>query len=64
MILQQWKTKEDVELRTPKELREFLTMCNPTILKFYISQLEVLKPYIKVEGIGTGIKLLRRNNEK
>ena len=64
MIVQEWNTKANVELKTPKELREFLTRCNPTVLNFYKEQIEILKPDIQIEGIGTSIKLTRKSNVK
>lgn len=60
MILKHWKTDEEIEINTPKELKEFLMLCNPTILSIYKEQLKRLKPDIIVEDCGVGLKLLRR----
>ena len=60
MILLHWKTKEEIEITTPKELKELLTKCNPTILKKYITQVNEQRKDIKISGVGSELKILKR----
>lgn len=63
MIIKSFKTEEDIEIKTPKELKIFLSFCNPTVLKYYKKQIAIVKPDIKIDGIGTAIKLYKKEIE-
>ena len=60
MILKHWITKKDIEIKTSKELKEFLALCNPSMLKNYKAQLLILKPNIGVTGSGASIELFKK----
>lgn len=64
MILKHWQGGNDIEVKTPKELKEFLMMCNPSMLKVYKEQVHQQRPDIKVDGCGVGLKLLRRETNE
>jgi hypothetical protein len=60
VILKHWITQEDIEIKTSKELKEFLAFCNPSMLKNYKAQLLILKPNIGVSGSGECVKLFKK----
>jgi hypothetical protein len=64
MILKHWQTSDDIEIKTPKELKEFLVKCNPSMLRNYKAQIEILKPDITIKGIGKDIRLFKNKGEE
>ena len=63
MILEEYSTKKDIEIKTIEELKNLLMRCNPTVLNFYKDQLKILKPDIEVKGFGAGLKLFEEEKE-
>ena len=60
MIIIDFKTKKEIEVNTPKDLKKLLIYANPKMLNFYKNQLAVLKPDIEVKGSGTGLKIYKK----
>jgi len=56
----EFKTKKRLVFKTPKELKELLIYCNPTIFRFYREQITRYYPHIQVWGMGTGVEILRK----
>jgi hypothetical protein len=52
-------TGENVEFKNSTELKEFLKMQNPTIMKQYKQELES-KADIRIVGIGSDVKVLKK----
>lgn len=53
-------TGESLEFENSSTLVSFLKLQNPTYLKSYKAQFEKLKPDLKIEGIGTAIRIVKR----
>lgn len=56
MKIKKYKTKEVIEVQNPRELKEILKWCNPTIVKYYQSQL----PSLEIKGFGKSIEIIRK----
>ncbi|MGK0255491.1 MAG: hypothetical protein ACI81I_000087 [Arcobacteraceae bacterium] len=62
MIILDFKTNENIEISTPKELKKLLKFSNPKMLSFYKKQMEVSLPHIEIQGMGSSLKIY--NTEK
>jgi hypothetical protein len=56
-MLKHFKTREKLDLKNIGDLKHLLKHSNPTMLKDYIHQLSILRPHLKVEGMGTSLKI-------
>ena len=50
-----FKSGEKVEVNTPKELKEILKFCNPSMMRYYKEQL----PMLEIKGFGEEIEIKR-----
>jgi len=64
VILKHHVTKEDVEIKNGKELKEFLSYLNPLFLKEYKRIIERDRKDIEIIGIGTEIKIIKKYKER
>lgn len=53
MKIIEFKTREIIEVTTPKELKEVLKYCNPLMMNFYKNQL----PMLEIKGFGESIEI-------
>ena len=53
MQIVKFKSKEVVEVNTPKELKEILKYCNPSMMRHYKEQL----PTLEIKGFGEAIEI-------
>lgn len=53
MKIIEFKTREIIEVKTPKELKEVLKYCNPLMMNFYKNQL----PMLEIKGYGESIEI-------
>ena len=53
MQIVKFKSKEVVEVNTPKELKEILKYCNPSMMRYYKEQL----PALEIKGFGETIEI-------
>lgn len=53
MQIVKFKSKEVVEVNTPKELKEILKYCNPSMMRYYKEQL----PALEIKGFGEAIEI-------
>ncbi len=60
LILKDFFTRENVEFENSTGLIDFLKMQNPTVLRSYKKQFEDIKPDLKIEGIGSNIRICKR----
>ena len=60
MTLQDPISKEDVAISNSTEMKEFLCVQNPTLLRGFKEQIEKERPDIEVVGCGDGVKIVRR----
>lgn len=60
LVLKHNFTGENMEFKNSTELKDFLKMQNPTILKRYIERLKHVQPDLVVEGIGTAIRIYKK----
>ena len=59
LTLKNNSTGENVEFKNSTDLVKFLKLQNPTNLKSYKAQFERLKPDLKIDGIGTAIRIVK-----
>ena len=57
----EFKTGKKIEVNTPKDLKEILKFCNPSMMRYYKEQLLMLE----IKGFGEAIEIKRIgiNNE-
>ena len=60
LVLQDYFTSENLNFQNSSELKEFLQMQNPTVLKKYKEQIKKARSDLIVEGIGTGIRIHKK----
>jgi hypothetical protein len=60
LVLKHHNTSENMEFKNSTELKDFLKMQNPTILKRYKDQLKHLHPDLVVDGIGAAIRIYKK----
>ena len=51
----EFKTGKRIEVNTPKELKEILKFCNPSMMRYYKEQL----PMLEIKGFGEEIEIKR-----
>lgn len=56
MTVVKYKTGEKVEVNTPRELKDILRLCNPSMLRHYKYQL----PQLEIRGFGNEIEVKRK----
>lgn len=56
MELLKYNKKEKIIVNTPKELKELLKYCNPTMIRHYQNQL----PQLEIKGFGESIEIIRK----
>ena len=57
--VEHYKTKEKLSFTNGKELKEMLELCNPLWLMHYKKQIEKSYSFLKIEGCGLGINIVR-----
>lgn len=51
----EFKTGKRIEVNTPKDLKEILKYCNPSIMRYYKEQL----PMLEIKNFGEAIEIKR-----
>lgn len=51
----EFKTGKKIEVNTPKDLKEILKFCNPSMMRYYKEQLLMLE----IKGFGEAIEIKR-----
>ena len=64
MILKHWRDNFDIEIKDGKQLKKILKVCNPSMLKNYKQQIHAQRDDIKIEGCGSGIKIIKIKKEE
>jgi hypothetical protein len=56
MEINEFKTGNKIVVATPKELKEILKFCNPSMMRHYKQQL----PELEIKGFGLTIEIKRK----
>jgi len=51
----EFKTGKKIEVNTPKDLKEILKYCNPSMMRYYKEQL----PMLEIKNFGEAIEIKR-----
>lgn len=61
LVLKHNFTGENIEFQNSTELKDFLKMQNPLMLKIYKNKLKQTHPDLVIDGIGTGIRIYKND---